>query len=48
MVMEVGYELARRGHVVTVVSPFKNKKEGPGVIYSEFVELSDRMTEDTR
>ena len=49
-VMEVGYELARRGHEVTVVSPFKNKKEISGVteivIESLFEEISDKITED--
>merc|ERR1719369_604807 len=49
-VMEVGYELARRGHDVTVVSPFKNKKEVAGVteivIQSSFEEISDKLTED--
>ena len=49
-VMEVGYELARRGHEVTVVSPFKSKKEVAGVtevvIESNFEELSEKMTED--
>eukprot|EP00092_Neocalanus_flemingeri_P022606 GFUD01024519.1.p1 GENE.GFUD01024519.1~~GFUD01024519.1.p1 ORF type:complete len:510 (+),score=97.85 GFUD01024519.1:201-1730(+) len=49
-VMEVGYELAKRGHEVTVVSPFKSKKEVSGVtdiaIESVFEEMSDKLTED--
>ena len=49
-VMEVGYELARRGHQVTVVSPFKSKKEVLGVteivIESSFDEISEKLTED--
>jgi len=49
-VMEVGFELARRGHQVTVVSPFKNKKGVSGVtdivIESLFEEISDKLTED--
>ena len=49
-VMEVGYELASRGHEVTVVSPFNNKKEVEGiteiVIQSEYEEFSARATED--
>ena len=49
-VMEVGYELARRGHQVTVVSPFKSKKEVLGVteivVESTFEEISEKLTED--
>ena len=48
-VMEAGYELARRGHEVTVVSPFKNQNDVEGVtdivIESEVQELSNRMTD---
>ena len=49
-VMEAGNELARRGHEVTVVSPFKSKKVVPGVteivIESLFEEISDKITEE--
>jgi len=49
-VMEVGYELAQRGHQVTVVSPFKSKKEVSGVteivVESTFEEISEKLTED--
>ena len=48
--MEVGEELARRGHQVTVVSPQRYKKVPPNVtdivIQSEFEALSSRMTND--
>ena len=48
--MEVGEELGRRGHQVTVVSPQRYKKVPPNVtdivIQSEFEALSKRMTND--
>ena len=49
-VMEVGEELARRGHEVTVVSPHKYKKVPPGVtdiiIPSEFDQYTSEITLD--
>ena len=48
--MEVGEELGRRGHQVTVVSPQRYKAVPPNVtdivIDSEFEALSNRMTTD--
>ena len=48
--MEVGEELGRRGHQVTVVSPQRYKTVPPNVtdivIDSEFEALSNRMTTD--
>ena len=48
--MEVGEELGRRGHQVTVVSPQRYKTVPPNVtdivIESEFEALSNRMTTD--
>lgn len=48
--MEVGEELARRGHHVTVVSPQRYNTVPPNVtdivIESEFEALSNRMTDD--
>ena len=49
-VMEVGYELARRGHQVTLISPHNSKKQVQRVteivIESVFEELQDKVTED--
>ena len=46
--MEVGEELARRGHQVTVVSPHQYKKVPPGisdiVIPSEFDQFTTELT----
>ena len=48
-VMEVGEELARRGHEVTVVSPHKYKSVPPGVrdvvFHSEFEKITTELTE---
>ena len=47
--MEVGEELARRGHEVIVVSPHKYKTVPPGVrdvvFHSDFETMTTEMTE---
>ena len=48
--MDVGQELARRGHEVTVVTPFKSQTEVAGVreilVDSNFHEVTDAITEE--
>ena len=48
--MDVGHELAKRGHEVTVVTPFKSQTEVAGVreilVDSNFHEVTDAITEE--